>query len=239
MHPRARESRNSSKSWFEQAGQVVAERVENEAERPFRMAVDRTFTIAGHGTVVTGSVSSGEVRVGDQLEIQPGEIAVRVRGVQNHDRPAEMISRGQRGAINLAGVHHNEINRGQELAAVGLLNASRSMILDLSMLGDLKRPLLDRQRIRFHVGTAEILGFVRLLDASDESGQKVIQPGQRGVVQIFLSEPAVAVWNQPFVLRFDFSSGDDWRRSRDPSIQPADQPPERQSAGGRSATDEP
>jgi len=191
---------------------------------PFRMAMDRVFTVAGHGTVVTGSVSSGTVRVGDSLEIQPGDINVRVRGVHNHDAAVESIGRGQRGAINLGGVHHGEIGRGMELAATGLLNASRSMILDVQLLPEVRHPLLDRQRIRFHLGTAEIIGFIRILrdrqdcgrDSSTEAvsdarpekdpsrqaaARAMIEPGQSGIVQIFMREPAVAVWSQPFVIR--------------------------------------
>ena len=89
----------------------------------FRMAIDRSFTLAGHGTVVTGTVASGTVRVGDELEWLPAGRPVRVRGLHRHDRPAEQIGRGSRAAINLVGVHHTEILRGQELAAPGYLEA--------------------------------------------------------------------------------------------------------------------
>ena len=182
------------------AAKVLAGRNE-ESAAPFRMAIDRVFTIAGHGTVVTGSVNSGEVAVGDQLEIQPGDVEVRVRGIQNHDQSVDSIARGQRGAINIAGIHHNDLQRGQELAANKLLNASRSMIVDFTMLPEQIRPLLDRQRIRFHVGTAEIMGFVRILSQPEEETGKRVGPGQKSILQVFLSEPAVTVWNQPFVLR--------------------------------------
>lgn len=184
----------------EEARKVVDERDVNESQAPFRMAVDRTFTIDGHGTVVTGSVGSGKVSVGDQLEIQPGSIDVRVRGIQNHDQSVDSIARGQRGAINLVGIHHADIHRGQELAAKNLLNASRSMILETRILADQTKHLFDRQRIRFHIGTAEILGFVRILN-NDETQRKSIEPGGNGILQVFLADPAVTVWNQPFVLR--------------------------------------
>ena len=92
---------------------------------PFRMAIDRAFTIAGHGTVVTGSVSSGEVQLGQELAIEPGGLQVRVRGLQNHDRSAEQVHRGQRAAINVAGIHHERVERGQELATEGHLQPSR------------------------------------------------------------------------------------------------------------------
>ncbi len=162
---------------------------------PFRMAIDRTFTIDGHGTVVTGSISSGHISVGDQLEIQPGEKSVRVRGLQNHDSGVEAVQRGQRAAINLAGVHHSEIDRGHELSATGHLLPSSLLTVKLHCLARNKKPFKDRTRIRFHVGTAELLGNVRLL------GQTELKPGEACFAQIFLNEPAVAVWNQPFVIR--------------------------------------
>ena len=162
---------------------------------PFRMAIDRTFTVAGHGTVVTGSVSSGRTQIGDRLVIEPGAIEVRVRGLQNHDRTVEDIQRGQRAAINLAGVRHGQIRRGQELAAPGHLVANRLMTVQLQLLEQAPRPLKSRSRVRVHVGTAEVMASVSLL------GTDRLQPGQTGWVQLFLAEEMVTTWNQPFVVR--------------------------------------
>ena len=162
---------------------------------PFRMAIDRTFTIAGHGTVVTGSVSSGTANVGDQLEIQPGGHQVRVRGIQNHDSSADEVHRGQRGAINLAGVHHNETRRGDELAAIEHLVPTKLLTAKLFVLSSTTKPLKDRTRVRFHIGTAEVMCNVRLLEGS------VIEPGESGLVQLYLQDPTVATWKQPFVIR--------------------------------------
>lgn len=162
---------------------------------PFRMAIDRTFTIAGHGTVVTGSVSSGRAQVGDQMEIQPGGHEVRIRGLQNHDSSSDEVHRGQRAAINLAGVHHDETQRGDELAQIGHLIPSKLLTVELFVLSSVNRPLKDRTRVRFHIGTAEIMANVRLMDC------ETIEPGQTGLAQLYLQDPAVATWNQPFVIR--------------------------------------
>lgn len=162
---------------------------------PFRMAIDRTFTIAGHGTVVTGSISSGTVNVGDELLIEPGNVRVRVRGLQNHDRSVESAHRGQRAAINLAGVHHDETQRGQELCSAGHLVPSRLLTAELSLLPSTHRPLKDRTRVRIHIGTAELLASVRLLDRDQ------LDPGANCPAQFFLSDEAVTVWSQPFVVR--------------------------------------
>jgi selenocysteine-specific elongation factor len=162
---------------------------------PFRMAIDRSFTIAGHGTVVTGSISSGRVRLGDELVIEPGAVNVRVRGLQHHDRPVDEVHRGQRAAINLAGIHHEAIRRGQELATPGHLVPSRVIAASLSLLGSVGRPLKHRSRVRVHLGTAELLATVALLDRAS------LTPGDSAPAQLFLNDWAVATWSQPFVVR--------------------------------------
>jgi selenocysteine-specific elongation factor len=161
----------------------------------FRIAIDRSFIVQGHGTVVTGSVTSGSVRLGDELEWQPRGEKVRVRSLQNHDKPVEEVHRGQRAAINLAGVHHEDVIRGQELATPGYLQPSRVVTVRLYNLPDGKRPIKHRSPVRFHVGTAEIMGAVSLLDCDS------VNPGEWALAQIFLEEPATATWGQPFVLR--------------------------------------
>jgi selenocysteine-specific elongation factor len=162
---------------------------------PFRMAIDRTFTMPGHGTVVTGSIASGRVRPGDSLVIEPGGITVRVRGVQNHDRPVDEAHRGQRAAVNLAGIHHNAVRRGQELAAPGHLAPSRLITAQMTLLSSAPRPLKNRDRIRVHMGTAEFLAIVSLLN------RERLAPGEECIAQLYLAEPAVAGWGQPLVVR--------------------------------------
>jgi selenocysteine-specific elongation factor len=161
----------------------------------FRMAIDRSFIVQGHGTVVTGSVTSGSVKVGDELEWQPRGERVRVRSLQNHDTPVEEVHRGMRAAINLAGVHHEDVVRGQELATPGYLVPSRVVTVRLHALADVKRPIKHRAPVRFHLGTAEIMGTVSLLDCD------AVEPGGWALAQVFLEEPATATWGQPFVIR--------------------------------------
>ena len=162
---------------------------------PFRMAIDRAFTIEGHGTIVTGSVSSGRVRLGEELRIEPGGLKVRVRGLRTHHRMTDEVQRGQRAAINLAGVHHGQIGRGQELAAPDHLLPSRLITMRLHAVESATRPLRNRARVRVHLGTAELLATVILLDTDQ------VAAGQSAIGQLFLREPAVCSWNQPFVIR--------------------------------------
>jgi selenocysteine-specific elongation factor len=105
------------------------------------------------------------------------------------------VHRGQRAAVNLAGVHHETLERGQELCSPGHLRPSRLLTVRLSLLESAARGLKDRARIRVHIGTAELHSTVRLL------GRDRLDPGDTAAAQLFLSEPAVAVWSQPLVVR--------------------------------------
>jgi selenocysteine-specific elongation factor len=161
----------------------------------FRMAIDRAFTVAGHGTIVTGTIASGRIAVGDELEWWPEGRRVRVRGLHQHDRPAEWLGRGARAAINVGGIHHGEIRRGQELAAPGYLRPARVLSVNLTATPGARRPLRHRARYRLHMGTAEVASSLALLESEDA------RPGARQLAQLFVSEPVVAVHGEPFVLR--------------------------------------
>ena len=161
----------------------------------FRMSIDRSFTMAGHGTVVTGTVVSGCVAVGDELEWHPAGRTVRVRGLHRHDRPVDHVVRGSRAAINLVGVHHAEIRRGDVLAAPGYLEPSRVVSVEVVESGDVSQALRHRGRYKFHLGTAEVPGILSLLNRDERAS------GAARLGQVLLAEPIVAVQGQPFVLR--------------------------------------
>ncbi|MBX7103776.1 MAG: selenocysteine-specific translation elongation factor [Gemmataceae bacterium] len=162
---------------------------------PFRMSIDRAFTRPGHGTVVTGSVASGRLKVGDDVEWWPSGRIVRVRSLHNHDRSVDEVHQGQRAALNLAGVELADCARGQELAAPGYLVPSRSISVRVRCSADSPRPLKHRLPVRLHIGTAEHMATLALLD------QQVLLPGDSALGQLFLDTPAAVVWGQPFVLR--------------------------------------
>jgi selenocysteine-specific elongation factor len=161
----------------------------------FRLAIDRSFTVAGHGTVVTGTVVSGDIRVGDELEWQPDGRTVRVRGLRQHDRDAPALGRGSRAAINLVGVHHTEVVRGQELGSPGYLKPTRVISVELRQAPDDDRAVRHRTRYKLHLGTAELSATLSLLEPGDEP-----RDGPR-LAQLLLDKPAVAVHAQPFILR--------------------------------------
>jgi selenocysteine-specific elongation factor len=161
----------------------------------FRLAIDRSFVVQGHGTIVTGTVTSGQVSEGDELEWLPSRQRVRVRGLHHHDQKVSQVHRGMRAALNLAGVPHEEVVRGQELASPGVLEPSRVITVRLYCLPGATRPIKHRATVRFHVGTSALTAKLALLDCD------ALEPGAWGLAQLFLSAPAVTVWGQPFIVR--------------------------------------
>ena len=162
---------------------------------PFRMAIDRAFTRPGFGAVVTGTVISGQVAVGDELEWLPKRQILRVRGLHRHDRPADWVGKGMRAAINVVGAHHTEILRGQELAAPGYLKPTRVLGVEIAASPDAVRPLKHRARYRLHLGTAEVLATLTLADRNR------LEPGETTLGQLLTESEVVAVSGQPFILR--------------------------------------
>lgn len=160
----------------------------------FRMPIDRVFSVAGHGTVVTGSVASGSTRAGETLEMLPEQREVRVRGVQHHGSQADDASARQRTAINLAGVKTDEVERGMELASPGYLLPTRRVLVELKHLSSSPLLLKDRQVFNLHLGTREVLARINLKGTP-------LPPGERGFAELRTKEPIVAAHGQRFILR--------------------------------------
>ena len=178
--------------------EVAATITRSEEFAPFRMAIDRAFVVQGHGTVVTGSVMSGRLNVGDEVDWHRYDGTpqrVRIRKLNSHGNAVEQIQRGQRAACNLAGVDLEHVTRGQELATPGSLQPSRVVTARVRSLPSMNRPLKHRLEVRLHIATREVLASISILD------NNVIAPGESALVQLFLDEPIVATWGQPFVLR--------------------------------------
>ena len=162
---------------------------------PFRMAIDRSFSSTGHGTVVTGSVSSGSASVGDVLELMPQGASVQVRALESHSQAVDTVGRGQRAALNLSGVHYRDIARGQTLASEGTLRPSKLVTVMFKASPERELRLKSRTGIRLYTGTVEIVGQLRLLAKAETSS------GQAYYAQIELKESVCVVWKQPFILR--------------------------------------
>jgi selenocysteine-specific elongation factor len=159
-----------------------------------RLPVDRVFTLHGFGTIATGTLVSGSLAVGDELEVMPGGTRARVRGLQVHGAVVERVAAGSRAAVNLAGVEVQQIVRGDVLAGPGSLRSSSLLDVELSVLAG-EKPIRDQTRLRVHLASAEVLSRVRVLDGA------AIEPGGAGLAQLRLERPVAAGRGDPFVLR--------------------------------------
>ena len=166
------------------------------ATRVFRLPIDRVFTMKGFGSVITGTTYSGRVAVDDEVEVLPGGKHSRARGIQVHGEPREQASAGERTSMNLADIALEEMRRGQQVVHRGTLRESQVITVRLDLLGDAK-PLKEQTRIRFHPLSAELLGTIRFVDATEGA----LEPGGSAFAQIRLEAPVVATAGDRFVIR--------------------------------------
>ena len=168
---------------------------ERSPEGLLRLPIDRVFTMKGFGTVVTGTIISGKVSVGDTLEVLPKGLEAKVRGIQAHGRPVESATAGLRTGINLQGLEKAVIDRGDVLAHFHSLKPTTLVDGVFQLLPGVPKPLKNRARLRLHVGTVEALGRVILLDREE------VQGGEDAYLQIRVEAPIVALPGDRFVLR--------------------------------------
>jgi selenocysteine-specific elongation factor len=159
----------------------------------FRMPVDRAFSVAGAGTVVTGTTWSGAVRVGDEVRVLPGAARSRIRRVEVHGHERDRAEPGRRTALALPGVERHDVIRGCVVVAGD--GWRETTVLDgiLTVMAD-ARPITQRSRVRLHLGTAEVMARVTPAAAA-------IAPGETGAARLRLEAPIVARWGDRAVLR--------------------------------------
>jgi len=163
----------------------------------FRLAIDRSFTLAGAGRVVTGSVLSGQVRVGDAVRVSPHGTPARVRSLHAQNRPADVAQAGQRCALNLAGpdLKRAEPARGDWVLAPAAHAPTDRLDVRLQVLPGEPRPLSPRATLQLHLGAAAVNAHVTALDAA------ALAPGSTGLAQLLLDRPVAAAYGDRFVLR--------------------------------------
>jgi selenocysteine-specific elongation factor len=161
-----------------------------------RLPVDRAFTIKGFGAVITGTLVTGEIVEGAELQLLPSTTRVRARGLQVHGTTVAHATAGQRTAINLGGVDVAMIDRGMVLAPVARLRATQIIDTHVTVLKNAARALRSRARVRIHIHGAEVLARVQVLTAGAQ-----LAPGESGFVQLRLESPVVAVAGERFIIR--------------------------------------
>jgi selenocysteine-specific elongation factor len=177
---------------FQIAGKVSRERDLLDT----RLPIDRSFAVKGFGAVVTGTLASGEISEGDELELLPCGRKLRVRGIQTHGEATAVAHAGQRTAVNLAAIDHDELSRGMVLTRAGALTTTLVFDAEVEVLKDAPRPLRSRQRVRLHIGTNETLARVAVLNSEQE-----IAPDRTGYVQFRLESPVAAALGDRFIIR--------------------------------------
>jgi selenocysteine-specific elongation factor len=167
---------------------------QRKADDLFRLPVDRSFSVAGIGTVVTGTAWTGSIAPGDHVLIMPARKAGRVRTVQTHGREAARSEPGSRVALGLAGLERSDIRRGDTVVLTGApWETTLALDVMIELMPDAPRPLITRSRTRLHLGTSEILARVY------PRGR--IEPGQAGMARLALESPAMARGGDRLVLR--------------------------------------
>jgi len=160
-----------------------------------RLPIDRVFSLSGFGTVVTGTLSDGRFRLGDAVEIQPSGLKGRIRGLQTHKTKLDTARPGSRVAINLTGIDRDQVQRGDVVAAPGILSATILLDAAYRHLADAPAPLKHNTEVKLFVGAAEVVARARVLGAPQ------INPGEEGWLQLALEQPVAVARGDRFILR--------------------------------------
>ncbi len=175
----------------------VAEQVQpRDIEGPARMPVDRSFTIAGHGTVVTGSLQRGRLREGQEVEIIPAGLRSRLRRLEVHGETVREVAAPARVGVNTSDVAKGQVARGAQVVEPGSMRVAWLLDVELRMIAAPLPPLKQRALVRLHIGTAEVNARVVLLD-----GREALSPGDVTFAQLRLEQPVAAAAKDHFVIR--------------------------------------
>jgi len=160
-----------------------------------RLPIDRVFTIAGFGTIVTGTLLDGAFAVGDSVEIHPGGSKGRIRGLQTHKEKLDHALQGSRVAVNISGIEVDEVERGEVVIKPGSYKTTTMIDVHFRLLADADQDLRHNQEVKLYAGAAQRVAKVRLL------GREVLNPGEEGWLQLLLSTPVVIIRGDRFILR--------------------------------------
>jgi selenocysteine-specific elongation factor len=175
--------------------QEIAALPVKDSSGPMRLPVDRHFSVTGFGTVITGTLLSGTVKLGDSVEVLPVERIVRVREIQVHGKKVEQACAGQRVALNLVGLDREDVPRGSVVGTPGVFEQTSRFDARLTLLEDAPRPLRFRDPVHVCLGTSRVVGLVALLDRDK------LQPGESVLAQVHLERPLVAHRLDRFIIR--------------------------------------
>lgn len=180
---------------LEELARTLAETPGQSGAHGTRLPIDRVFSVAGFGTVVTGTLSGGEIASGDELRLYPHERMVRVRGLQSHQEKVARALPGRRTAVNLSGITTEEIKRGDVLAPRGLMTATQRLDVRLRLLPEAPLTLKQNDEVDFFTGASELPARLTLLD------RERLQPGETAWVQLRFRAPVAVLKHDRFIVR--------------------------------------
>ncbi len=160
-----------------------------------RLPIDRVFSMSGFGTIVTGTLSDGQLALGDEVVILPSGAKGRVRGLQTHKKKEERAVPGSRTAVNISGIAVEDIKRGEVVTHPGQYQPTRRVDARIRLLKDVSQPLKHNTEIKVFIGATETIAVLRLL------GAETLNPGEEGWIQLELRDPVVAVRGDRYILR--------------------------------------
>jgi len=160
-----------------------------------RLPIDRIFTIAGFGTVVTGTLLDGAFTVGDSIEIHPGGSKGRIRGLQTHKEKLDHALQGSRVAVNISGIEVDDVERGEVVIKPGSYKSTTMIDVHFRLLADADHSMRHNQEVKLYAGAAQRIAKIRLL------GREVLNPGEEGWLQLLLSTPVIIIRGDRFILR--------------------------------------
>jgi selenocysteine-specific elongation factor len=160
-----------------------------------RLPIDRVFSMSGFGTIVTGTLSDGQLALGDEVIVLPSGVKGRVRGLQTHKKKEERAVPGSRTAVNISGIAVEDVKRGEVVTHPGQYQPTRRLDARIHLLKDVSQPLKHNTEIKIFVGATETMATLRLL------GTETLNPGEEGWIQLELRDPVVAVRGDRYILR--------------------------------------
>ncbi len=175
---------------------LIAETPSKDTEAPLRLPIDRAFLMPGLGTIITGTLVSGRIAVGEEVELLPSGLRGKVRQIQIHNESMEMAEAGQRVALNLPGMDQAKIRRGDVVLQPGAFQVTKELDVNIKLLPDFPHAIKDNSYLHFHLGTARLLAKIRFYES------RKLEQGQAGLARLFLAEPVIASFYDPFIVRF-------------------------------------
>ncbi|MDN5332392.1 MAG: selenocysteine-specific elongation factor [Tepidanaerobacteraceae bacterium] len=183
------------KELIELIDRMTAEAYEKDLDSPFRLPIDRAFSIPGIGTVVTGSLICGRISVGETVEIFPKGLVSKIRSIEVHGESKESAYAGQRTAVNLSDVKPEDISRGDVISKVKAMMPVNRAAVWFKLLKDAPKALKNRDRVRFHAGTGEVMARISLIEGDE------ILPGMEAFAIVDFEEPVAVVYGDYYVVR--------------------------------------